>query len=176
MLSFILAIIAGLGVLGLDQLSKVYIAANYEMHISHEIIPEILDLTYIRNGGGAWGMLNGYTWTLVSLTIIIMLICICLLIKMGFENKLMFWAICLVLGGGIGNMIDRIFRGGEVVDFLHFTFWPQFPVFNIADIGIVIGAGLLVLYFIISTIDESREKKQKNDEIKEKIIEDAEDK
>lgn len=159
MISFILAIISGVAVLGLDQLTKLYISANFELHVSHDFIPGILDITYIRNGGGAWGMLNGYTWMLLSVTIIIMLICIALLIKMGFENKLMFWAICLVLGGGIGNMIDRIFRGGEVVDFLHFSFWPQFPVFNVADIGIVIGAGLLVLYFIVSTVNESKNKK-----------------
>lgn len=174
MLSFILAIASGLAVLGIDQFTKYFISTNYEMHVSHDFIPYILDITYIRNGGGAWGMLNGYTWMLLSVTIIIMLICICLLIKMGFENKLMFWAICLVLGGGIGNMIDRVFRGGEVVDFLHFTFWPQFPVFNVADIAIVIGAGLLVLYFIISTVNESKNKKIKAVDVLEEDKKDAE--
>lgn len=175
MISFILAIIAGFAVLGLDQLTKFYISANLELHVSHDFIPGLIDITYIRNGGGAWGMLNGYTWMLLSITIIIMLICISLLIKMGFENKLMFWAICLVLGGGIGNMIDRIFRGGQVIDFLHFSFWPQFPVFNVADIGIVLGAGLLVLYFIVTTVNESKTKKQKTVAPEEEASQDAED-
>ena len=61
-------------------------------------------------------------------------------------------------------MYDRIFRGGEVIDFLHFEFWPTFPVFNIADCAIVIGAGLLILYFILDTIKEFKEKRQKNGE------------
>jgi signal peptidase II len=73
---------------------------------------------------------------------------------------LLFWAICLVLSGGIGNMIDRIFRSGNVIDFLHFEFWPQFPVFNVADCGIVIGAGLLILHFIIEAVNEYKARKQ----------------
>ena len=85
-----------------------------------------------------------------------MIISIYALIKYGLKNKLLFWAITLVLFGGIGNMIDRIFRGGFVVDFLHFEFWPQFPVFNIADCSIVVGAGLLILYYIIDMNKECK--------------------
>ena len=56
-------------------------------------------------------------------------------------------------------MIDRIFRGGNVVDFLHFEFFPSFPVFNVADCAVVVGAGLLILYFILDTIKEEKQKK-----------------
>lgn len=174
MFSFIMAIITGLAVIALDQFSKYYILTNFELNVSHEFLPNIIDITYIQNGGGAWGMLSGYTWLLLSMTIVVMLICVTLLIKFGIENKLMFWAICLVLGGGIGNMIDRIFREGNVVDFIHLSFYPQFPVFNIADIAIVIGAGLLVLYFIKSTIDDSKNQKMKKISAEE-TIENAED-
>ena len=69
----------------------------------------------------------------------------------------MFWALCLVLGGGIGNLIDRIFRGGNVVDFLEFGFF-EFPVFNLADIAVCIGAGLILLYFIIDFVKDARRK------------------
>jgi signal peptidase II len=51
-------------------------------------------------------------------------------------------------------VIDRIFRGGNVVDFLHFEFFPQFPIFNIADCAVVLGAGILILYFLIDTVKE----------------------
>jgi len=105
-------------------------------------------------------MLQGHTWILVSVTIAVMFVCIALLLKHGFKNKLMFWSVTLVLFGGIGNMIDRIFREGNVIDFLHFEFWPSFPVFNVADCGIVIGAGLLILYFVLDMIKESRQKKK----------------
>ena len=92
------------------------------------------------------------------MTIVIMLICLALLFKWGAKNKLLFWAMSLVLFGGLGNMIDRIFRDGNVVDFLHFEFWPTFPVFNVADCAIVIGVALLVIYFIFDTIKNMKKK------------------
>lgn len=104
-------------------------------------------------------MLSGYTWLLVSVTLIIMLVCIALLMRYGVKNKLIFWSLILVLSGGVGNMIDRIFRDGEVIDFLHFAFFKSFPVFNIADIAIVIGAGLLMFYFISGMIKDEKQKK-----------------
>ncbi len=159
MVSYILAVVVAAAVLGIDQLTKAYVAANFTLATSREFIPGIIDLTYIHNDGGAWGMLGGYTWILLSVTIIIMLVCITLLLKYGSQDKLMFWAIMLVLSGGVGNMIDRIFRDGNVVDFLHFAFMPDFPVFNVADCAIVIGAGLLLLYYLLGTIKETREKR-----------------
>lgn len=161
MISYILAVVAGVALLIIDQYTKMLVAANFELGgASKELIKGVIDLTYIHNNGGAWGMLGGYTWLLLSVTIIIMLICITMLLKFGVRNKLMFWAVVLVLSGGIGNMIDRIFRDGNVIDFLHFSFFSQFPVFNIADCGIVMGAGLLVLYFVLDIIKENRAKKE----------------
>ena len=86
-----------------------------------------------------------------------MVICIGLLIRKTFDSKLMLWALCLVLGGGVGNMIDRVFRGGNVIDFLEFGF-VEFPVFNIADCAVCIGAALMILYFISDFIKDSRKK------------------
>ena len=160
MISYILAVVSGLAVLGLDQYTKVFMASFLaDKPDGTGFIPGFIDLILTRNGGGAWGMLSGHTWLLISITIIIMLICIALLMRMGIKNKLMFWAICLILGGGLGNMIDRIFRGGEVIDFLHFEFIPQFPVFNVADIGVVIGAGLLIVYFLRDAVNDSKRKR-----------------
>lgn len=159
MVSYILASIVAVLVLVVDQFTKAYVAANFTLATSRNFIPGLIDLTYIHNDGGAWGMLGGYTWILLSVTIIIMLVCITLLLKYGSGDKLMFWAIMLVLSGGVGNMIDRIFRDGNVVDFLHLEFMPDFPVFNVADCAIVIGAGLLLLYYLLGTIKETREKR-----------------
>lgn len=160
MVSCILAIVMGLAVLVADQLTKLYIISNFSLGEGCGFIKGLIDIVYIHNRGAAWGMLSGKTWFLVVITAVIMAVCIYLLIKMGKKNKLLFWAICLVLSGGIGNMIDRILRGGNVVDFLHFEFWPQFPVFNVADCAIVIGAGLLILHFILETFQEIKDKKQ----------------
>ncbi|MBQ3817292.1 MAG: signal peptidase II [Clostridia bacterium] len=163
MISYILAIVISLLVIAVDQITKSYIASNYVLGgESHTFIKGIIDITYIHNSGGAWGMLSGYTWILISVTIVIMLICITMLLKVGLKNKLMFWAVCLVLSGGIGNMIDRIFRGGKVIDFFHFSFFKEFPVFNVADCAIVCGAALLLLYFIIDIIKDAKIKKVSN--------------
>lgn len=158
MISYILAILSGLIILAADQFTKLYVLNNLVMGQSYKFLPGILDITYIHNDGAAWGMLSGYTWLLLSITIVVMLVFIALLLKYGLKDKIIFWAAILVLSGGLGNMIDRIFRGGNVVDFLHFEFWPSFPVFNIADCAIVIAAGLLIVYIIKSIIDEQKQR------------------
>lgn len=158
MFSYILAVLCGALFLGVDQFTKHYIMSNFELGQSKEFINGFIDIVYIHNRGGAWGMLSGYTWILLSISAVVMLVCIALLFKLGLDNKLMFWAITLVIFGGTGNMIDRIFRNGNVIDFLHFEFFPTFPVFNIADCAIVIGCGLLILYFIIDTFRSSNHK------------------
>ncbi len=158
MITYILGIICGIAVLGIDQLTKLYIISNFSLGESCGFIKGIIDIVYIHNKGAAWGMLRGHTWLLLLITAVVMVVCIGILIKLGGQNKLLFWAIVLVLSGGIGNMIDRVFRDGNVIDFLHFEFWPQFPVFNVADCAVVIGAGLLILYFIIDTVNEYSKK------------------
>lgn len=164
MISYILAVVCGAAILCADQYTKAYIAANYTLAESHDFLKGFIDITYIHNSGGAWGMLSGYTWVLLSVTIVIMLVCIAMLLKFGLKNKLMFWAVTLVLFGGVGNLIDRIFRNGNVIDFLHFTFMPDFPVFNIADCAIVVGAGLLIVYFIIESVNDRRSRKKTSSE------------
>ena len=161
MITYILAAAAALFVIGADQYTKYYISANFIAGESHKFIPKVLDITYVRNTGAAWGMLHDRTWLLIGVTTVVMLICIALVMKYGTKNKLLFWAMMLVLSGGVGNMIDRVFRGGAVVDFLHFEFWKSFPVFNIADCAITVGAGLLALYFIIDIYRDQKAKSRK---------------
>lgn len=158
MVSYILALIVGAAVLAADQYTKYFIMNNFSLGQGTDFIKGLIDIVYIHNKGGAWGILEGHTWGLLAMTVIIMLICIALLFKWGARNKLVFWAMSLVLFGGLGNMIDRIFRDGNVVDFLHFEFWPTFPVFNVADCAIVIGVALLILYFVVDTIRDLKAK------------------
>lgn len=157
-MSYILAIICGVVALAADQLTKFIVTQNMQLNGSAEFISGFMDFWYIHNEGGAWGFLEGYTWILLSVTIVIMLICIAMLLKSNMKNKLLFWAVCLILSGGLGNMIDRLFRNGKVVDFMHFQF-IDFPVFNVADCTIVVGSGLLILYFILDMIRENKEKR-----------------
>ena len=159
MISYILAVLCGVLLILADQLTKYYISANFLLGESREFINGFINLTYIHNRGGAWGLLYGHTYILVPITLVIMVLCVVLYVKYGKKSRLLLWAISLVLSGGIGNMIDRVFRGGNVVDFLHFEFFPSFPVFNVADCAVVVGAGLLILYFILDTIKEEKQKK-----------------
>ncbi len=157
MISYILAIISAVVFLVTDQITKYFVSTSFELYESREFLNGFIDLVYIHNRGGAWGIMQGKTLVLLIVTAIMLAVCIAVLIKMH-KNKLLFWAVSLVLSGGIGNMIDRIFRNGNVVDFLHFEFFPQFPIFNVADCAVVLGAGLLILYFIIDILKEKNGK------------------
>ena len=161
MISYILAVFCGAIFLAVDQYTKYLVSTNFAIGESKEFIKGFIDLIYIHNTGGAWGILEGHTWGLLAITVVLIIICFALLLKLGKNNKIVFWAVSFILFGGIGNMIDRIFRDGNVVDFLHFEFFPQFPVFNIADCAIVIGACMLILYYIIDCINDSKVSKAK---------------
>ncbi len=163
MLSCILAVIFAIMVLAADQYSKFLIISNCILGEQHKFINGILNIIFVENRGAAWGILSGKKWILLCFTVIAMVICIVFLIKMGKKSKLFFWSVSLVLAGGIGNMIDRIFRNGAVIDFLQFDFWQSFPVFNIADCAIVIGGGLLILYLFIDLIKESKNNKESSE-------------
>ncbi len=157
-MSYILAIVCAVVMLAADQYTKYVVIQNMTLNESIDFLPGFMNFWYIHNEGGAWGFLEGYTWLLLSLTVVIMLVCIAMLIKVGLKNKVLFWSICLILSGGLGNMIDRVFRNGKVIDFLNFQF-IDFPVFNVADCAVVIGAGLLILYFVTDMFKETKAKR-----------------
>lgn len=162
MLSVVLALLTGIAVLGADQYTKYFISTNFQLGEGTDFLKGFIDIQYIHNTGGAWGILSGNTIILLLMTIFVMGLLIFFLIKVGNKSKLLFWAITLVVSGGIGNLIDRIFREGNVIDFLHFEFFPTFPVFNIADIAVVTGAGFLILYLILDTVKEIKKGKAQN--------------
>lgn len=160
MLTFILAVVSSVLLLVADQFTKLLVLENFTLGETKVFIKGLLNFCYVENDGGAWGMLGGYTWLLLAITAVTMIACIMWLIVKGRKNPFLFWAVSLIISGGIGNMLDRIFRAGRVVDFLQFGFWQSFPVFNIADCAIVIGSGLLILYFVLDTVKELKAKKE----------------
>ena len=160
MISYILAVIVAGGIVGLDQYTKsIAVAKLVNGGAPTPFIKGFLEFNLIENTGGAWGILSDYTWILISITLVVTVVIIALLLKYGAGNKLLFWAATCVLGGGVGNMIDRIFKGGKVVDFLHFEFWKTFPTFNIADCAIVLGAGLMIVYFVIDAVKDVKKQR-----------------
>ncbi len=163
MLSYILAIVTAVIFFAGDRISKIFISGNMTLGQSAPFIPNLLNLLFVHNQGGAWGILSGYTWVLLTVTAVIMIIGLTVLVRAGVKNKWLFWAITLILSGGLGNMYDRIFNSGRVVDFLQFDFWKTFPVFNIADCAIVIGCAVLIIYFVLDAVNDKNGKETSND-------------
>ena len=87
MITYILALVFGLAVIGADQYTKYFISANYTLAESHTFIPKIIDITYVKNSGAAWGMLSDKTWLLISVTTVVMLVCIAIIFKYGTRNN-----------------------------------------------------------------------------------------
>jgi signal peptidase II len=143
MIYFILAVF----VLFLDQLSKWMVTQWMELG---ETIPLITDWFYFtshRNPGAAFGILANQRWFFIVTTILVVIGIIWYLVKIhkDEDRKLVAYAFSLILGGAIGNFIDRL-AYGEVVDFLDFHHGGfYYPIFNIADSAIVVGVGLIFL-------------------------------
>jgi len=158
--SYILAIFCGFAILAFDQFTKYLVVNNLQFNVQTDFLNGLINFKYRTNTGAAWGVFEDYTWLILSLSAILMIVCFTLLLKLGRNNKFVFWAVTFVIFGGLGNMIDRVFRDGKVVDFLQFDFWQSFPVFNIADCSIVLGASLLIVYFVYDSIKDAKAKRR----------------
>lgn len=138
-------VIAG-GIIAFDQLAKILVTVFLDGTSCIHVIPYLFDFVYVKNTGAAFSMLSDNT---ALLGIISVLFCIGVLIywcKKKPEHPLLKTALTLLFAGAFGNAIDRIFRG-FVVDFIS-TAFMNFPVFNIADISIVFGAIVLIVYMM----------------------------
>lgn len=134
-----MAIVIVAFVVFLDQFTK-YLAAKYLMPIgSYPVIKHFFHLTYVENRGAAFGMLQNKTLFFIVITVVVGIVLIYSMIKLP-GNSLYNYTLAMILGGAIGNLIDRV-RLGYVVDFIDFKFFPA--VFNVADSFIVVGAIIL---------------------------------
>ncbi|RIW36341.1 lipoprotein signal peptidase [Bacillus salacetis] len=145
-------------VIALDQFTKWLIVQRMTEGQSITVIDNFLYITSHRNQGAAWGILQGQMWFFYIITIGVIIGIVYYLEKYAKGNKLFSMSLALLLGGAIGNFIDRVFRK-EVVDFLNtFIIQYDFPIFNIADASLTIGVGLLIINMLM---EERREKKEK---------------
>ena len=127
-----------------DRVTKFLTVNNLDLGDSITVIPKVLDFTYVKNTGAAFSILENATWVLSIVSVIFcVLIPIYCFVKKP-QSKLLKTALVLIFSGALGNAIDRIFLG-YVIDFIETTF-ISFPVFNVADILITVGAGLLICY------------------------------
>jgi signal peptidase II len=133
----------------LDQFTKWLIVNNMLLGESVTIINNVLYITSHRNRGAAWGILQGQMWLFYVITIVVIAAIMFYLHKAARGKMLLGVSLALMLGGAIGNFIDRVLRK-EVVDFIHtYIFNYNFPVFNIADSALVIGVILLMIQMLL---------------------------
>ncbi len=146
----------------LDQVSK-WLAVKFLMPIDTvPIIEDVLHLTYLENTGAAFGILKDNRWVFLVISTVAIAGIIFYFIKFMPQNKLFQLSLAFILGGGIGNMIDRILLG-YVVDFIDFRL-INFAIFNVADSFVCIGAALMFIYVLFV---ESKENKKSEDECDE---------
>ena len=126
----------------IDQITKFLIKTSFQLKQSIPLIKNIFHLTYIRNFGAGFGILQQQKWILVFISIIVIGVIFYYLDKIKDKEKFLQIIVGLVLGGTIGNLIDRL-AYGFVVDFLDFRIWP---VFNFADSFVTIGVIGLIIY------------------------------
>ncbi len=157
---FIFSLILIIILTAADQLIKLAVVENISLYEVHEIIKigshKIFSLTHVKNNGAAWSIMAGKSWFLIGIPIIIILIGLFYLYKKRHDSKFLIISLSVLISGGIGNLIDRI-RFHEVIDYIKFE--PiDFPIFNFADICVVVGGVLFCIYFII--IDEINKKRK----------------
>ncbi len=131
----------------LDQVSKWLVEKNIPYGTDYgQSLLWLFNLRHDRNSGAAFSILSGQRTLLIILTVLALVFIF--LYYFRFQHiRWMQISLGFLLGGAVGNSIDRIFNeNGEVVDFLQFAFWTAWPTFNIADISVCIGAGMLIVY------------------------------
>lgn len=137
----------------LDQITKLWVQDHLVLFTTHPVIPGFFNLVHVLNRGAAFGFLNRsdiewQTYFFFAATALAVMIIFHLLRMARDDDKLLIIGLACILGGALGNLIDRI-KTGEVVDFLDF-YWRGYhwPAFNVADIAIFLGSlGLLVAFY-----------------------------
>ncbi len=128
----------------IDQISKILVMNNIGVYDSIPVIPGIIEFVYVKNTGAAFSLLNHMTLFLGLISVAFCAFVIFFVLKKKPTEKILMLSLSLLFGGALGNAIDRIFRQ-FVVDFIKTSF-IDFPVFNVADIAITVGAVILMIY------------------------------
>ena len=129
----------------LDQLTKLLVISNIEVDTGFNIIPSFFSITYVKNPGAAWGIFSNSTIILALLSIVFLFFAIKYIYELKDISKLSMFSYGMLLGGIVGNLIDRLARN-YVIDFFSFNiFGYSLPVFNVADCFIVISIILIII-------------------------------
>lgn len=140
-----------IAIVACDQLSKYAIRSLFNVNESVSVIGDFFELRYIQNDGAAFSSFAGKQAFLIAVSIIAIIGAAFFLRKMKSEGAMFKVALLCIIAGGIGNLIDRLLLG-YVTDMLSFSIFP--PVFNIADIAVCLGCGILIVYVLFFMKDD----------------------
>ena len=147
----IIALIVAALLVVIDQVIKLAVVNNIDLYQSIDVIKfgnhKIFNLTHILNDGAGWSIFSGKTYFLIAITSLFLIVVLVYLFINKKNSKLLMISLSMIIAGGIGNLIDRVFREGKVIDYIQ-TMFMDFPIFNFADICVVIGAILLIVYML----------------------------
>lgn len=156
---------------GADQLIKIAAVNNLQGMGKVTVIDNLLYLTYTENRGAAFSMLSNHRWIFIAFTVAALAVLIFIIFKFKIKDKLFVISSMLIIGGGIGNLIDRI-RFGYVVDYIYWSFFT--PVCNFADYCITCGTVILMIYIIFFTDILKDDKKIPSDAAKNTVSDSTE--
>lgn len=144
---------------GIDQWLKLLAKEFLKPGETTPLIQDVLHLTYLENRGAAFGMMEGQKWLLVWATALVLLLLILAVMAGKIQRNFPLFSVCVVIGGGIGNLIDRVYRG-YVIDYIHVKI-INFAIFNFADICVTMGTAALVCYLIFHELPGHRKEEEK---------------
>ncbi len=148
-------LVVSLIVIVADQLTKFIVSTTMDLGQSIPIINNFLYFTYIRNPGAAFGILPHQTLFLVLVTVLVVALILYYFKVLSPKYKYVRLGLSMQMGGAIGNLIDRVRDDSHVIDFINFTIFP--PIFNLADMAIVIGIIIFLVSFWYTEKKESEE-------------------
>ncbi|MCQ2418051.1 MAG: signal peptidase II [Oscillospiraceae bacterium] len=165
MVAFIITSFSIIALIGIDQWIKLWAIANLQNAPARSFLPignlDWMHLRYLENRGAAFSMMSGSRLFLIVFPLIMISVCLYLLYRMGKTRRWLYFSLPLIAAGGIGNLIDRIFRGGAVVDYLDVQLF-HFAVFNFADICVTVGVAVLLIGILFFEKEEPEAKKCPN--------------
>lgn len=139
----ILVLVISAAIVVLDQIFK-YLAINNLKSVENiAVIDNLLYFTYLENRGAAFGIFSNQRWLFIIATVLAIILLVYLVFAKKFQSKIFNISVALIIGGGVGNLIDRIFLG-YVVDYIQISFFP--PVCNFADYCITAGTIILIIW------------------------------
>lgn len=144
-------------IVALDFITKKIVASSMQLYQSIPVIDGVFNITFVKNTGASFGMMKGARWFFVAITLLLIAAVIYYILKNKVTDKLFLLSATFVVGGGIGNLIDRVVEGA-VVDFFDFCL-INFAIFNVADCFVVVGVILMAIYLVVSEIKSHKGEK-----------------